>query len=238
VLRLDSQRVGAVMTPRVDVVYLDVDLPQERNLDILRRGGYTRLPVCRGGFNEVLGILDTHDLLEPALAGLAVDVTASLRPPLYVPDSVDLIGLLALFKRQKAHLALVLDEYGEVQGLVTMTDVLEAIVGDVPDTDDDVEPDVVRRQDGSWLVDGGVSLARLAEAVGRGVEPLPDEEGSYNTLGGLAMTRLGRVPRVGDRFHHAHLAFEVVDMDRHRVDRVLVSMLLEDNPESGAGDDG
>jgi putative hemolysin len=116
--------------------------------------------------------------------------------------------------------------------------VLEAIVGDVPDTDDDVEPDVVRRQDGSWLVDGGVSLARLAEAVGRGVEPLPDEEGSYNTLGGLAMTRLGRVPRVGDRFHHAHLAFEVVDMDRHRVDRVLVSMLLEDNPESGAGDDG
>jgi putative hemolysin len=238
VLRLDSQRVGAVMTPRVDVAYLDVDAPLDENLGILRREGYTRVPVCRDGFNEVLGILDTQDLLDAALAGRPIDLTASLRPPLYVPDSVDLMRLLERFKQHKAHLALVLDEYGEVQGLVTMTDVLEAIVGDVPDSDDEVEPDVVRRADGSLLVDGGVSLARLGEAVGHDVGPPADERDAYHTLGGLAMTRLGRVPRVGDRFRFAHLVFEVVDMDRHRVDRLLVTPLPEDNPESGAGDDG
>lgn len=238
VLRLDSQLVGAVMTPRLDVVYLDADAPLERNLAIIRRQDYTHLPVCRGNFTEVLGVLDTQDLLAPALAGRAIDLTAALRPPLYVPDTVDLIRLLELFKRHKAHLALVLDEYGEVQGLVTMTDVLEAIVGDVPDSDDEVEPDIVRREDGSLLVDGGVSLARLAEALGRAIEPPPDEQGLYNTLGGLAMTRLGRVPRVGDRFTHAHVGFEVIDMDRHRVDRVLVTPLPEDNPATGTGDEG
>ncbi len=239
VLRLDSQLVGAVMTPRIDVVYVDLNASLAENLALIRRDGYTRLPVCRGGFDEVLGILDTLDLLEPALAGAQIDLTAHLRPPLYVPDSVNLIRLLELFKQHKAHLALVLDEYGEIQGLVTMTDVMEAIVGDVPDSDDDdEEPDIVRREDGSLLVDGGVSLARLGEAVGRNVEPLPDEQGSYNTLGGLVMTRLGRVPRVGDRLTHGLIAFEVVDMDRHRVDRVLVSTVAEDNPEAGAGDDG
>jgi putative hemolysin len=238
VLRLDSQLVGAVMTPRLDMVYLDADAPLASNLAIIRREGYTRLPVCRDGVAEVLGILDIQNLLEPALAGRPVDLTAALRPPLYVPDTVDLIRLLELFKQHKAHLALVLDEYGEVQGLVTMTDVLEAIVGDVPDSDDEVEPDIVRREDGSLLVDGGVSLARLAEAVGHGVEAPSDEQGLYNTLGGLAMTRLGRVPRVGDRFTHAHVGFEVLDMDRHRVDRLLVTLLPEDNPEAGAGDDG
>jgi putative hemolysin len=238
VLRLDSQLVGAVMTPRLDVVYLDADAPLESNLAIIRRQDYTRLPVCRGSFAEVLGILDTQDLLEPALAGRPVDLTAALRPPLYVPDTVDLIRLLELFKQHKAHLALVLDEYGEVQGLVTMTDVLETIVGDVPDSDEETEPDIVRREDGSLLVDGGVSLARLSEAVGRGIEAPPDEQGLYNTLGGLAMTRLGRMPRVGDRFTHAHVGFEVLDMDRHRVDRLLVTQLPEDNPEAGAGDDG
>jgi putative hemolysin len=238
VLRLDSQLVGAVMTPRLDMVYLDADAPLENNLAIIRREGYTRLPVCRNACTEVLGILDTQELLEPALAGRAIDLTAALRPPLYVPDTVDLIRLLELFKQHKAHLALVLDEYGEVQGLVTMTDVLEAIVGDVPDSDDEVEPDIVRREDGSLLVDGGVSLARLAEAVGHGVETPSDEQGLYNTLGGLAMTRLGRVPRVGDRFTHAHVGFEVLDMDRHRVDRLLVTPLAEDRPAAGAGDQG
>jgi putative hemolysin len=186
----------------------------------------------------VLGILYAQDLLEPALAGRPIDLTASLHPPLYVPDSVHLIRLLELLKQQKEHLALVIDEYGEVQGLVTMTDVLEAIVGDVPDRDGEIEADVVRRADGSLLVDGGVSLARLGEAVGRSIAPPAEDAGAYNTLGGFAMTRIGRVPHVGDRFRYGEFDFEVVDMDRHRVDRVLVTPLPEDGPESGAGDDG
>ncbi|HET9042613.1 MAG TPA: hemolysin family protein [Burkholderiales bacterium] len=233
ILHLDTQRVGAIMTPRIDMVYLDIDEPIARNLEIVRREGYTRLPVVRGDFAEVLGILEVLDLAEDAFDGKALDIRAHLRAPLYVPESVNLIRLLELLKQHKAHLALVLDEYGEVQGLVTMTDVLEAIVGAVPESEEAVEPDVVRRADGSLLVDGGVSIARLREALGREIETPPEEAGSYQTLGGLVMARLGRVPKVGDCFEFDRLRFEVLDMDRNRVDKVLLAELKQDGPEPG-----
>lgn len=229
VLQLDAQRVGAIMTPRVDMVVLDAGQPLARNLELIRRDGYTRLPVVRGDFDEVLGVLDSRDLLHAALDGKPVDLLAHVRPPLYVPESVNVIRLLELFKTHQAHLALVLDEYGEVQGLVTMTDVLEAIVGTVPDTDENVEPDVVRRPDGSLLVDGGVSLARVREALGREIEVPAAEAGSYQTLGGLVMARLGRVPRTGDRFEFDRVRFEVLDMDRNRVDKVLITDLGDED---------
>jgi putative hemolysin len=227
ILQLDAQRVGAIMTPRVDLVYVDIDAPLARNIDIIRREGYTRVPVVRGDFTEVLGVLNVLDLTEDALAGKPADIGAHLRPPLYVPESVNLIRLLELLKQHKEHLALVLDEYGEVQGLVTITDVLEAIVGMVPEAGEAEEPDVVRRPDGSLLVDGGVSLVRLREAIGREIESPPEEAGSYHTLGGLVMARLGRVPRVADRFEFDGVRFEVLDMDRHRVDKVLLTELEE-----------
>jgi putative hemolysin len=233
ILHLDTQRVGAIMTPRVDMVYVDADAPLARSLEIIRREGYTRVPVVRGDFVEVLGVLDVLDLAEDALDGEPLDIRAHLRAPLYVPESVNLIRLLELFKQHKAHLALVLDEYGEVQGLVTMTDVLEAIVGAVPEAGEAVEPDVVRREDGSLLVDGGVSLARLREALGREVATPPEEAGSYQTLGGLVMARLGRVPKVGDHFEFDGLRFEVVDMDRNRVDKVLLAEVHQEGPDPG-----
>ena len=225
VLRLDAQTVGAVMTPRVDVVFLDADAPFEESRKIIRREGYTRFPVCRGSLAEVLGVLDTLDLVDAALEGRPLDVRSKLRPPLWVPENIHLIRLLELFRQHKEHLALVVDEYGELQGLVTMTDVLEAIVGEVPEAGEAEDPDVVKRADGSLLVDGGVSLARLQEAVGRPLELPEDEAGSYHTLGGLVMARLDRVPRAGDRFELAGLRFEILDMDRHRVDKVLVARL-------------
>jgi len=191
------------------------------------------VPVVRGDFAEVLGVLDVLDLAEDALDGKPLDIRAHLRQPLYVPESVNLIRLLELLKQHKAHLALVLDEYGEVQGLVTMTDVLEAIVGAVPESEEAIEPDVVRRADGSLLVDGGVSIARLREALGREVETPPEEAGSYQTLGGLVMARLGRVPKVGDCFEFDRLRFEVLDMDRNRVDKVLLAELKQDGPDQG-----
>ena len=233
ILHLDTQRVGAIMTPRIDMVYLDIDEPIARNLEIVRREGYTRLPVVRGDFAEVLGILDVLDLAENAFDGKPLDIRAHLRAPLYVPESVNLIRLLELLKQHKAHLALVLDEYGEVQGLVTMTDVLEAIVGAVPESEEAVEHDVVRRADGSLLVDGGVSLARLREALGREIETPPEETGSYQTLGGLVMARLGRVPKVGDCFDFDRLRFEVLDMDRNRVDKVLLAEQKQEGPDPG-----
>jgi putative hemolysin len=223
ILQLDTQRVGAIMTPRIDMVYLDVDAPLERNLELVRREGYTRVPVVRGDFEEVLGVLDVLDLVDAALDGKQPDILAHLRPALFVPESINLIRLLELLKQHKAHLALVLDEYGEVPGLVTLTDVLEAIVGTVPEAGESEEPGVVRRPDGSLLVDGGVSLARVREAIGRDITTPPEEAGSYQTLGGLVMARLGRVPRTADRFDFDGLRFEVLDMDRNRVDKVLLS---------------
>jgi putative hemolysin len=227
VLRLDAQTVGAIMTPRIDIAFLDAQTSVEENLRIIWQEGYTRLPVCRGSLAEVLGVLDTLDLLDPALKGKPLDLRAHLRTPLWVPETIHLIRLLELFKQHKEHLALVVDEYGEVQGLVTLSDVLEAIVGAVPEAGEPEEPDVVRREDGSLLVDGGASLARLQEAVGRPIELPADEAGSYHTLGGLVMARLGHVPHVGDRFSFAGLRFEVLDMDGHRVDKVLVVPLAE-----------
>ena len=235
VLALDTQPVSAIMTPRVDIVRLDADEALEHNLEILRQAEYTRLPVVRGDFDEVLGVLDTLDLLDDALAGRPIEILSGLRPPLYVPESIDLIRLLENFKQHKAHLALVLDEYGEVQGLVTMTDVLEAIVGEVPESEEAGALDIVKREDGSLLVDGGLSLARLRETTGKALEAPPGEMGTYQTLGGLVMARLGRVPRVGDRFEFDGLRFEVLDMDRNRVDKVLVSR-IETAKSAGAND--
>lgn len=233
VLRLDSQAVGAIMTPRIDIVSLDIEAPLDESLATIRSAGFTRLPVCRGGLADVLGVLDTLDLLHHALEGEAVDIKAHLQPPLFVPEAIHIIRLLELFKQHKAHLALVVDEYGEVQGLVTMTDVLEAIVGEVPELGDAEEPDIVRRADGSLLVDGGAAIEQLREAVAGRLE-LPDEEaGRYHTVGGLVMAQLGRVPHAGDAFELGPLRFEVMDMDRHRVDKVLVVPRAEGAP----GDD-
>jgi putative hemolysin len=230
VLRLDAQAVGAIMTPRIDIVALDVDRPLAENVRVIRREGFTRLPVCRGSLSNVLGVLDTMDLLDPSLSRQPVDLKAHLRPALWVPETIHVMRLLELFKQHKEHLALVVDEYGEVQGLVTLTDVLEAIVGEIPEAGAPEEPDVVRRADGTLLVDGGVSLQRLTEAVSRAIELPEGETGTYHTLGGLVMARLGRVPRVGDHFEFSGLRFEVLDMDRHRVDKVLVGELPEPSP--------
>jgi magnesium and cobalt exporter, CNNM family len=222
VLQLDSQAVGAIMTPRIDIVWLDVDAPREASLKVMRDTGFTRLPVCRKGLDDVLGILDSLDLLDAALKGEPFDLHEHLRAPLYVPETIHLIRLLELFKLNAAHLAMVVDEYGDVQGLVTITDVVEAIIGEVPEAGEAQELDVVRRTDGSLLVDGGISLARLNEALGRPIELPEDEAGRYHTLGGFVMARLGRVPRAGEEFSYTGLRFEVLDMDRHSVDKVLV----------------
>jgi len=151
-------------------------------------------------------------------------VRKALRPPVYVPESVTTTHLLESLRRNRAQFALVIDEYGEVQGLVTLNDVLAAIVGDMPSQDDDGEQDVVEREDGSYLMDGGLSIERL-KSVLEVKEELPgEEENAFHTLGGLVMHQLGRVPVEADHFHLAGWRFEVVDMDKNRVDKVLLSL--------------
>lgn len=229
VLRLDEQRVAAIMTPRKDMYLVDL---AESEAEVRRQVAecpYARVVVCQDGLDRVLGILQRGDLLKPVLENAPFNVRKALRPPVYVPESVTTTHLLESLRRNRAQFALVIDEYGEVQGLVTLNDVLAAIVGDMPSQDDDGEQDVVEREDGSYLMDGGLSIERL-KSVLEVKEELPgEEENAFHTLGGLVMHQLGRVPVEADHFHLAGWRFEVVDMDKNRVDKVLLSL---GNPET------
>ena len=222
VLHLDDRHVGGILTPRSDVVFLDVGRPWADNAAILERTPHSVLPVCRGGLDEVVGVVRSSTILGHLLRGEAVDLEAIASPALFVPRTVTLMALLQQFKQTHLPLALVVDEFGGVNGLASLTDVTAAIVGELPETADE-DPSIVMREDGTYLVDGTVEMSRLEQLL-RLPQPIDeDERQHYHTLGGLAMSALGRVPRTGDVFEHRGCRFEIVDMDGHRVDRVLVS---------------
>ena len=225
VMRLDALKVGAIMTPRVDIDFLDIATPAEdvrkRLIDI----GHSVIPVCRNGLDNVLGVVETKDLMRRALLGKELRVSAVMRQVKYIPKSLSSVQLLEEFRRSKTSLALVVDEYGEVAGLATLKDVLEAIVGDMPTEEPwEEEPEAIEREDGSWLMDGMLTLEKFKQLLSVSEMPAA-QEGNYNTIGGFVMEQLGRVPRSSDHFECGGLRFEVVDMDRNRVDKVLVSRI-------------
>jgi magnesium and cobalt exporter, CNNM family len=221
ILHLDEQPVGAIMTPRLDMFYLDLDDSFEVNRRKIVAGPDWIVPVCRGGSDEVVGMLHTHDLLGRCLAGEKLDLAATLRAPFIIPPTLSVLEVLEGFRAHRVEVALVADEYGHTLGLVSLTHVLEAIVGELPAHGED-EPGAVHRDDGSWLLDGAIDLHRFRQLLG--VAGLPGEEsGDFHTLAGFVMAQLGRVPRAGDAFLWKDLRLEVVDMDRNRVDKVLVS---------------
>jgi putative hemolysin len=224
VLRLDERLVASLMTPRLDIVHLDVEDPVEVNLGKISEHRYSRYPVCRGGLEHVTGIVHTKEILARQLSGQPFDLEKCAQEPLFVPETVSAIQLLETFKQSRIHASLVVDEYGDIQGLVTLNDVLGAIVGEIPAAEDRGTSMVVKREDDSWLIDGMLDVGALKELLH--VDELPNEEEAvYHTLGGLVMTRMGRVPRVADRFEWQGLRFEVVDMDGKRVDKVLVARM-------------
>jgi putative hemolysin len=234
VLRLDEQRIAAIMTHRNDIYALDLDAPEEEIRTCLFESPFTRIVVCRDGLEHIVGILRTVDLLKLALTGQKLDVEPYLRPPLYVPEGVTTTHLLESFRKARQQCALIVDEYGELQGMVTLTDVLASIVGDLPSSDTSEAEEIVRRDDGSWLIDGSVTIERLKSAVELEDDLPGEDENAYNTLGGLVMYVLGRIPAVADVLKVMGFRFEVVDMDKNRVDKVLVSKLPERKP---GGDD-
>jgi putative hemolysin len=230
VLRLDEQRVGAIMTPRKDIYSIDLEDEEAEILRQIADSPYHRILVCQDGMETIVGVLQTGDLLKHSLGGASVtrdDVLRAASPPLYVPDTVTTTQLLENLRQSRTHFALIVDEYGELQGLVTMTDVLTSIVGDIDVSDDQGEQDFVQREDGSWLIDGGVAVERLKAELDIDDDLPGEDENSYNTLGGFVMHMLGRIPAVADAFDFGGLRFEVVDMDRNRVDRVLVARMPE-----------
>jgi putative hemolysin len=222
VFRLGDRRVGSLMTPRPDVVWLDLDDPPEASVRTVLESHHLYYPVCRGELDNVVGLATARDLLARRAAGEPLDLSRIARPPLFVPERLHAFRLLERFKAQGAQFAVVVDEYGGTQGIVTLTDIFEAIVGEIPAAEEQAQPAVVQRDDGSWLVDGLFPLEELKEILA--VDKLPGEEtGDYYTVGGLMMSSLGRIPTAGDQFEWQGRRFEVMDMDGNRVDKVLVT---------------
>jgi putative hemolysin len=215
------------MTPRSEIVFLDVKESFEGNRDTLAAHAHTVVPVCDGDLEHVVGFVRATDILTALLAGESVDLQALASPALFVPRSASVIQLLEQFRRTHLPLALVVDEHGQVAGLVSLTDVVAAIVGELP-MEPGEEPDIVRREDGSLLVDGGLDVDVLRRELDDD-ELFKEDQGEYHTVGGLAMLALGRVPNTGDRFEREGVRFEVVDMDGNRVDRVIVSRPADEN---------
>jgi putative hemolysin len=225
VFRLGDRKVSTLMTYRTELVWLDIDDPMDDNLQKVAEAGYSRFAVCRGNPDDVLGFIQVKDLFARSLSNEPIDLAELIRPANFIPESMSALELLDYFRERKDRMALVVDEFGGVAGLVTLNDVLEAIVGDIPTVADHYEPEVIRREDGSLLLDGALSIEELKELLR--LEDLPEEEeAGYETLGGMLMAQFGRIPATGDYLELKDLRFEVVDMDGYRVDKVLVSAIL------------
>jgi putative hemolysin len=221
VFRLGDRRVGVLMTPRKRVTWLDINDPPEKHRRIIARSTHSRFPVCQGKLSNTLGIVQVRDLLIRNMTGRPFNLRAAFKQPLFVHETMHVLRVLERFKESGTHMAMIIDEYGTVEGLVTLTDILEAIVGDMPSVDERDEPKVVEREDGSWLVDGLLPVDELKQMFR--IKMLPEEEaGHFQTLGGFAMTYLKRIPSAGDRFECCGLHFEILDMDGHRVDKILI----------------
>ncbi|MFA7198253.1 MAG: hemolysin family protein [Methanoculleus sp.] len=232
VFRLADRRVGVLMTPRPDIVALDVEDPAEENWQIMEESGHIYFPVYREHLDNLLGIVSVRDLWARTISGGTLDLTKAIKPAFFVPESVPALSVLDEFKASRARIALVTDEYGSIQGLVTIHDIMESIVGGIPSSGQAPEGPVVRREDGSWLLDGMLPVDELHDIIG--MDTLPGEgQGYYRTLGGFVMMYLERTPKTGDVFTWNNFLFEVVDMDGYRVDKVLITPVLAGEEKSG-----
>ncbi len=217
VFSLADQRVYSLMTPRTEIVWMEVnDTPEEIRRKVAE-SSFSRFPVCQGSLDTILGIVKARDILVPSLAGEPIRLKDKLRPALYIPETTFASRALEIFKEQKRELMLVIDEFGTLQGLITLNDIIEEIVGDF-----EMEAQATQRQDGSWLLDGMLPVDEFREIFK--VKALPHED-EYETLSGFVMMSLGRVPQAADHFEWSGLRFEVMDMDGRRVDKVLVTTL-------------
>jgi len=252
VFRLGDRPIRAFMTPRTEIGWLDGEASPREQLDTVIDSNHSRLPVGRGSLDACEGVLRTSHFLvaerkarSHAESGLtpgdgspssvaAVQLAPLLQPPLYVAETTRALAVIEMFRQSGSHIALVTDEFGGIEGLVTVTDLMEAIVGDLPSAEDNEDPAVVQREDGSWLIDGLLQVEAFKELVARST--LRGEgSGDFHTVGGFAMHHLGHIPRSGDRFESDGLRFEILDMDGNRVDKLLVAVLPTNDGEPEAG---
>ncbi|GAA0914012.1 hemolysin family protein [Rothia nasimurium] len=223
VLRLGDRTVGSVMTPRKKIAWLDIGLSREDNLEILRATPYSRYPVYRNDESEVVGTVEVKSLIRSLERG-EVDLFAHIARPLFVPATARALDLLESFRDADTQLALAVDEYGDIEGLVTLNDLLSAVVGATAPGADDTDQDgpIIRRDDGSWLIDGVLPADDLRELLQ--LDRLPNEdEHDFRTVAGMMTTQFGHIPRAGEAFDWQGHRFEVMDMDGARIDKLLVS---------------
>ena len=220
-LRLGDRRVSALMRPRTHMEYLDLEDSSAENRRKVLESHFSRFPVIQGGFEKVLGIVQAKDLLAALLKGQTFDLRAAIRPPVFIPETAPALKALELFRRTGTPIALIVDEYGDLQGLVTLTDLLESLVGDIAAPGQAEEPASVRRADGSWLIDGMMPIDEVADLIGMAHVPA-EEAMNYTTLGGFMMAQLKRIPAPADAVTVDGYKFEVLDMDGRRVDKVLI----------------
>jgi len=222
VFRLGDRRIGSMMTPRTEVVWLNLEDSLEQTTSKIVNSNHTRFPIATGGLDYVQGVVESKDLLARCLRGQPLDLLSCQEAALFVPENMPALQVLEKMKGIRHQMVLVIDEYGGFQGLVTLIDILEAIVGDIPILAGMDEPGIVRREDGSWLIDGLVPVDEYMESLD--IKRLPFEEaGYYQTMGGFMMTFLGHIPTAGDHFELDGLRYEVIDMDGMRVDKILIS---------------
>jgi len=217
VLALADRKVGSIMVPRQDVIWLDIEEPIEVLWQRAKESGHARFLVAREKFDNLLGMITLADLSEALHRG-ELDPERDLDPPLHIPDSISVLQLLDQFQRSSTHLAVVTDEYGEIEGITTPIDILKAIAGELPDLGSRERAEYVQREDGSWLVDGHMPIEELQQRLGR-----RDMGGrDYHTVAGFVLARLGRIPKAGDTLTWRDLKIEIMDMDGVRIDKILL----------------
>ncbi len=237
VFKLDDRQIGSLMVPRADVVMLDMSLSFEANLSRIEESDHARFPVVRGGLNDVVGVINARKWLSRALREQDRDIASQpLKAPLYVPETITGMELLDNFRSSDVQMAFVIDEYGEVQGIVTLQDLIEAITGEFRPRDMATSW-AVQRDDGSWLLDGHIPVPELKDRLS--LHTVPDEErGRYHTLSGMLMLLTGRLPRVADSVDWESWRLEIVDMDGKTIDKVLATRLPEPTPGDGEHQSG
>ena len=226
VFKLADRTVGTLMTPRPDIVWLRAKASREEIRKKVVENHYSRFPISDESLDQVLGVVKAKDMLGPCLSGEEMNLYSVMKTPLFVPESRSALEVLELFKTSATHLALVVNEYGSIEGLVTTNDILEAIVGDIAPANPQFETQATQREDGSWLFDGTLPIDEFKEVFT--VPSLPGEgRRNYQTLAGFILYYLGRVPRAADHFQWNGLRFEIMDMDGKRIDKVLVRQVLD-----------
>lgn len=228
VFRLDDRQIASLMVPRADIIYLDIQHSIEKNLETIELTDHARFPLVNGELNQVLGVLNARKLLSKIAKGEKYELTQGIEEALYVPETITGMELLANFRSSGQHMAFVVDEYGEVLGIVTLQDLIEAITGEFTPRDPS-KSWAVKRDDGTWLLDGHIPIPELKDCLELSVVP-EEERGRYHTLSGMFMLLSGKLPIEGDKVTWEGWQFEIMDMDRKTIDKVLASKITDPNP--------